>query len=85
MGFASILETFTTDFNSKLIGLIGFNIGVELGQLVIVLAIFPLLYLVRNMNYQRLLLQPGSAVIGLVAGWWFISRAFDLNVAWTSF
>ena len=85
MGFASILETFTTDFNSKLIGLIGFNIGVEIGQLVIVLAIFPLLYLMRNMNYQRLLLQPGSAVIGLVAGWWFISRAFDLNVAWTSF
>jgi hypothetical protein len=85
MGFASILETFTTDFNSKLIGLIGFNIGVEIGQLVIVLAVFPLLYLVRNMNYQRLLLQPGSAAIGLVAGWWFISRAFDLNVAWTSF
>lgn len=86
MGFASILETFTTDFNSKLIGLIGFNIGVELGQLAIVLAVFPLLYLVRNMNYQRLLLQPGSAVIGLVAGWWFVSRAFDLNVAtWTSF
>ena len=73
------------DFQTKAIALIGFNLGVEIGQLVIVALVFPILFLLRNYNYPKFLLRPASVAIGLIACWWLIERTFDLQSAWTSF
>ncbi len=85
LGFATVLNLLSLDFQSKLIALVGFNLGVEVGQLAIVLVMFPLLFVLRNYNYPKLLLRPASAAIGLVACWWLVERTLDLQSGWTSF
>jgi hypothetical protein len=57
-----------------------FNVGVELGQMAIVAALFPLLFLLRkNPSYPTLVIRAGSAVLVVVAGYWFVQRAFALG------
>jgi len=79
LGFAFILEELALDFNSKVLGLIGFNIGVELGQVAIVMVLLPVLFLMRKMSYSRVIMAPGSLVIGGIALLWFIQRAFEVD------
>ena len=51
---------------------IRFNIGVELGQIVIVMLIFPLLYSLRHKSYYRTaILNGGSIILIIIAGYWF--------------
>jgi len=85
LGFASVLEDMTVDFQARVLALIGFNVGVEIGQLAIVLALFPVLYLLRRHSYLNVVLRPASAVIGVVACWWLVQRTLDLPSGWTSF
>mgnify|MGYP001225184532 CR=1 FL=1 len=55
--------------------LLAFNLGVEAGQLVIVLAALPLLWLISQTEIPRLrTLQAGSAAIGLMAMIWLVER-----------
>lgn len=85
LGFASVLEELALDFRAKLLGLIGFNVGVEAGQLLIVFLLIPVLYWLKDANYVARVMRPSSAVIGLIAGWWFVTRAFELEFGWSSF
>ncbi len=64
--------------------LIGFNIGVEIGQLSIVALALVLLMLWRryspvtdpNAVYRRWVVLPGSIMIGIIGCWWAIERTF---------
>ena len=59
---------------------VGFNIGVELGQMVIVAALFPLLFLLRKLPlYIPVVLKGGSVVLILISSAWFFQRAFGLD------
>ena len=61
--------------------LLGFNVGVELGQLAVVALFLPLAYAVRaSVVYRRVVLLGGSAVILLLASVWFVERAFVLRL-----
>ena len=80
-GFASVLADLGLPQNSLLLALVGFNIGVELGQLAIVAVFLPLAYAARkSWFYHRLVLIGGSALIVLVAAVWFAERAFNLKL-----
>lgn len=80
-GFASVLMDLGLPKNALLVALVGFNVGVEAGQLVIVSAFLPLAYAVRGTwFYRRVVLAGGSAAIVLVAGIWLVERAFDLRL-----
>lgn len=77
-GFASVLGHLTTQPGAMAPALIGFNVGVELGQLAIVLGCFPILYFIRNKRfYKPIVLQLGSSVIGVIALIWMVERLFD--------
>ncbi|MEM1106296.1 MAG: HupE/UreJ family protein [Pseudomonadota bacterium] len=78
-GFANVLEPLGVDQNSKLVALAGFNIGVEIGQIVIVAAVFPLLFLIRRWQlYPMLILRLASAALIAIALFWFVERTFDV-------
>lgn len=78
-GFAFVLEPINIEPNQKLLTLAGFNIGVELGQIAIVLAVFPVLYLLRNsMFYNWGVMKAGSLALIAISLIWFEERAFDL-------
>ncbi len=80
-GFASVLADLGLPQESLLIALVAFNVGVELGQLVIVGVFLPVAYALRTTGvYQRLLVVYGSAAIVLVASVWLIQRAFNLRL-----
>lgn len=78
MGFASSLNEIGLPRNKFLVSILSFNVGVELGQISIILAVF--LLLVRpfgsSPHYRTRFVYPLSAIIGLVALYWTIQRVF---------
>lgn len=78
-GFANVLAPLALDPSGKLVALAAFNIGVELGQIAIVLVIFPVLYLLRTWRfYPALSLRMGSVALIALAAFWFVERTFDV-------
>jgi len=75
-GFANVLEPLGVDPSAKVVGLAAFNIGVELGQIAIVVVMFPILWLLRNWSlYPPLAFKLGSVCLILLAGVWFVERS----------
>lgn len=79
LGFASVLTDFGLRGWNLAVALIGFNTGVEVGQLAIVLIAIPLAYSLRGTRfYRRALMPTGAAAIGGVAVYWFAMRVTGL-------
>ncbi|MFM9886465.1 MAG: HupE/UreJ family protein [Burkholderiales bacterium] len=80
-GFATVLADLGLRSSTLLIALIGFNVGVEIGQLAIVLLFLPIAYWIRaTWTYRRMVVMGGSVVIILIAAIWFCERAFNLDL-----
>ncbi len=80
-GFASVLADLGLPRDALLLALVGFNLGVEVGQLAIVSIFLPLAYWLRHtMLYQRVIFLGGSVLICALAGVWFAERAFNLKL-----
>jgi hypothetical protein len=78
-GFASVLAELNLGSANLLASLIGFNAGVEAGQIAIVLVFVPIAFLIRETwVYRRLVVMAGSSAIMLVASCWMIERAFSV-------
>ncbi|HEY2419043.1 MAG TPA: HupE/UreJ family protein, partial [Steroidobacteraceae bacterium] len=52
-GFASVLSDMGLPQGARLVSLIAFNMGVEVGQLAVVLAVMPVAYLLRSTVFYR--------------------------------
>ncbi|HEY4323858.1 MAG TPA: HupE/UreJ family protein [Mucilaginibacter sp.] len=78
MGFASALGHLGLPKNSYLIGLVMFNVGVELGQITIILLAYFLLarWFGDKPYYRKLIVIPLSAIITVIAFYWTIQRLF---------
>ena len=80
-GFASVLTNLGLSMDSLGASLFGFNVGVEIGQLVIVSVFLPIAHQLRSYwFYKRVILHAGSQAIMLLAVVWFLQRAFDLSI-----
>ncbi len=80
-GFASVLSEMGIHSNYTALSLLGFNIGVEVGQLIIVCIAFPVLYLLRDAAfYIRFGLPSGATVLIMIASYWFVERAFEVDL-----
>ncbi|MEO7744055.1 MAG: HupE/UreJ family protein [Usitatibacter sp.] len=78
-GFASVLLDLQLPPGSLALSLLGFNVGVEIGQLALVALVVPLAHLARRrLAYERVALGLGSAAIAVVAFGWFVERAFSV-------
>ncbi len=76
MGFASVMKDLPFRMGDLRQLLLSFNIGVELGQLAIVIAVFPVIFFLRKSKlYQPVFLVGGSLIICVIAAWWFYERA----------
>ena len=77
LAFASVLTDLGLQGWSLLLALLGFNGGVEIGQLAIVIVVVPLMYAARRTAAFRQGFMPlGAAIVSCVAVYWFVSRAF---------
>ena len=77
-GFAAVLADLGLTNSTLVFALVGFNIGVEIGQLCIVIVFVPLAYALRHSKfYQNKVIAGGSILVVLIASAWFIERAFN--------
>ncbi len=79
MGFASLVSGLEVDRRTQLVSLLGRNVGIEVGQVGVILVMFGLLYLLRNTVLYRWVLTIGSVVLALVASVWMIERLFETD------
>ena len=75
MGFAGALAELGLPENQKTLTIIAFNIGVELGQIGLLLVVLPLLILCRKTPlYQNRVMPLLSLAIGVLAIYWIVNR-----------
>jgi hypothetical protein len=77
-GFASVLKEFGLPITALGWSLFSFNLGVEIGQIAIVVVVAQLLSAVsaRSAAARRWLVTIGSIVVIAAGGYWFIQRIF---------
>jgi HupE / UreJ protein len=79
-GFAGALAELGLRREALAVPLLGFNVGVEVGQLACVAAFLPAAFALRATRFYRWAAVPvGSALICLIAGVWLVERAFDVK------
>jgi hypothetical protein len=79
-GFANVLNDLVLPPAALSLALVGFNLGVEAGQLAIVAVFLPCAFALRHtLAYRRVLVSGGSVAIAMVAALWLIERAFNLQ------
>jgi hypothetical protein len=80
-GFSSTLLDLGLPKDGLIVSLLGFNVGVELGQLAVVALFLPVAFALRGtILYRHWLLKGGSVAIALVAGVWLVERAFAVTL-----
>ena len=78
-GFASVLADLGLPQGALVLALVGFNVGVELGQLAIVAIFLPVAFSLRGTGFYRFgVLKVGSLLVALLASWWLAQRLFNL-------
>ena len=77
LGFASSLNEIGLPRNKFFTSILSFNVGVELGQIAIIVGVFLLIILPlrKSLQYRKLVVFPISILIALVALYWTIERA----------
>jgi hypothetical protein len=74
LGFASTLS-FTDEVSGQLLAsLVSFNLGIELGQALIIVALFPLLLLVRRVRWSPAAHAGAAAIAATFGLLWFFER-----------
>jgi hypothetical protein len=75
-GFASVLREIGLPARGLVLSLLSFNLGVEAGQIVVVSALAPLLWLAARPRFDctRALRIGGSIVLALLSSFWFLER-----------
>jgi hypothetical protein len=76
-GFASVLTKLGVLGEHMALSLFGFNLGVEIGQVVVIGIIFPVIYFFRRYAfYPKIIMRYGAVTMILVASYWFFERVF---------
>jgi hydrogenase/urease accessory protein HupE len=74
-GFANVLQEMDLARSSLVSSLLSFNVGVELGQVAVVLLLLPLLAWLRRDRHFPAVLFVASGLILMQGLWWFYERA----------
>ncbi|MBF9029480.1 HupE/UreJ family protein [Rhodobacterales bacterium HKCCE3408] len=76
LGFASVLGIYGIASGRFVPALVGFNIGVELGQLTVIAAAFLAvgLWFGRKPWYRKVIAIPASVVISAIGAYWVVER-----------
>ena len=87
LGFSSVLRDRLQDLQSIAVPVVSFNLGVELGQITILLIALPILMLIRRAPDEKArerrqwwLIRIGSTPIFLLGSFWLVDRVFQLGL-----
>jgi hydrogenase/urease accessory protein HupE len=79
-GFAGVLQEFIAGKSNLILSVVSFNVGVELGQLIIFFIMLPILHLLRNKFKTRRIIVGASAVIFIIGLIWLVERVTNLQL-----
>lgn len=80
-GFAGALSEMGVFGEYVWLPLLAFNLGVEIGQVVVVAIVFPILFLLRRFwLYPKLIMPAGAVFLIAISLAWVIERTFDINI-----
>lgn len=79
-GFAGALAETQVPKNHFIEALLTFNVGVAIGQLMVVLVLLPIILYLRRFSWNVWLVRGISGGVALFGLIWFIQRAFELNI-----
>ncbi len=80
-GFATVLADLGLPREALVLALVGFNLGVEAGQLAIVAVFLPIAFALRRTAfYRRAVMVGGSLLIAALAGVWLVERVFVIEL-----
>lgn len=76
MGFASALNEIGLPRNKFYTSILSFNAGVEIGQIIVITCVFLLIIIPFGERewYRKFVVYPLSAIIAIIAAWWFVQR-----------
>ena len=79
-GFAGVLLDLELQQDLLATSLLAFNLGVEIGQVVFVGLLFPVIYVIRHSSlYPVYLLKGGSFAAIVIAMYWLWERLFEMQ------
>ena len=79
LGFAGLLREIQIPDDKFVSSLFSFNIGIEIGQLLIIAIALPFIYLFREKSWYPLFTKIFAIIISVIAMFWVIQRIFLLN------
>jgi hydrogenase/urease accessory protein HupE len=79
-GFATVLGDIGMGREYLVLSLLGFNIGVELGQIAIICLAFPILFALRRTAAYRWIRVVGSLLLIGIALYWLAERALGIDI-----
>lgn len=75
LGFAGALSELGIPDDHFISALVGFNIGVEIGQISFAIVVFLMLYkFLEKEWYNRFIVVPGSLMVALLGSYWVVER-----------
>lgn len=79
LGFSAVLQNIGLPSSDLALSLLGFNVGVEIGQLMIIVPLFPLLIWIHKKegNLHKKVKWVLCIGVSLVAAYWFVLRVMD--------
>ncbi len=76
-GFANVLVDLPLTMGARVVALLSFNVGIELGQLLFIAIVFPIALLLRHTRFYKIaIFYIGSFISVAIALYWFAERAF---------
>ena len=75
-GFASALSPLHLPPRHLALALLGFNLGVEGGQALVVALLLPILVWLRGSSWERRAVRTASCAVALLGLIWFVERLF---------
>jgi hypothetical protein len=77
LGFAAALNETGLPRNKFFLSILSFNVGVEIGQVIVILLVYLLLILPfgKSKNYRKWAVYPLSILISLFALYWAVMRS----------
>jgi hypothetical protein len=78
LGFASVLGELGVSPADTVIALAFFNIGVEVGQVLFVLAVLTLVWLFRNIRFDMYFIRTALGVVGGLGMFWTVERVLGV-------
>jgi HupE / UreJ protein len=85
LAFANTLENLNLDITKMLLSILGFNIGIELMQLLVILLTIPWLILLSRTTFYTIFRVGGAILAGIAAIAWIIERISQKSNLITSF